>query len=91
MVETRIAYEGNLDMANVEQFHTMVQEASQNCDRLVIDCSGLEFVDSTGVRALVTLKQQLGAAGKQFELEGLSQDILDILDILGIREMLLGA
>jgi len=90
MPDKRLAYTGSLDMATVTQFLHMVQQAAAGSETLLVDMSGVTFIDSTGVRGLVSAKQQLAADGRQLILEGFSQDILDILEILGIREMIVG-
>jgi len=91
VTEGRIAYEGSLDIASVSTFTDQVRSAAQENERVVVDFQRLEFVDSTGVRGLVMLKQQLANEGKQLVFEGFGPHIMDIFDILGIREMIVEA
>jgi len=88
MSDVGVAFEGSLDMESVERVQDMVLTAAAGHSRVVADCTQLEFIDSTGVRGLITLKQRLEGEGKTLELMNLKQDIIDILDILGIKEML---
>jgi anti-anti-sigma factor len=85
----RIEYGGSLDIASVPSFVATVETAAEQQERLVLDMGDLEFLDSTGVRSLITLKQDLLGKGCTLSIVGLRQDILDILDILGIRELIL--
>lgn len=89
MSDVLLQYSGTLDLSTVEQFRTAVEQAARDHDRVILDMTDLEFIDSTGVRGLITAKQTLAAEGKQLVVQGLSQDILDILDILGIRSLVL--
>lgn len=88
MTERRIVWQGSLDMASVERFVAQVQAEGAGAQVLVLDLSGMEFVDSTGIRSLLGLKQQVQAEGRSLVVEGLGQDILDILDMMGIRELI---
>ena len=49
-----IAPEGELDIANVEHLRRSLAEAAQNgTDGLVVDLSGVEFIDSSGLGAII--------------------------------------
>jgi len=91
MPESRIVVTGSLDMATVPQLTQVVADASREHERVILDVANLEFVDSTGVRTLITLRQQLEKEGRTLACEGFRQEILDILDILGVRELIVGA
>lgn len=86
----RVVWAGtSLDLSTVGEFEEHVRSAGRDEQALVVDVRALEFVDSTGVRSLVTLKQEWKAAGGILTYEGFREDIRDILDIMGITEMLL--
>jgi len=89
MHEKQLSYSGSLDMATVSHFLETLHQAGHGVDKLVVDMSGVTFIDSTGVRGLVTAKQQLLSGECDLALVGFSQEILDILDILGIRELII--
>lgn len=89
LAEHRITWKGSLDMASVERFVKHVEEASGEQKSLVLDLSEMDFVDSTGIRGLIGVKKQLSGEGRSLQISGLSQDVLDILDIMGIRELIL--
>ena len=54
-----IAPEGELDVANVGEFRAALVEAAKAADRLVVDLSRLESIDSSGLGALVELDNRL--------------------------------
>lgn len=90
MSEASITFQASLDMASVPQLTEMVEAASQGHDRLVVDMTAVDFVDSTGVRSLLSLRRQLEESGKLLVFEGFRPEILDIFDILGVRDLVTG-
>lgn len=90
MSEKRIEYNGSLDMSSVPQLVETVEIAAHKHRRIILDMTNLDFVDSTGIHGLITLRQKMTAEGRELLFEGFRPEILDILDILGIREMILG-
>ncbi|MFZ5826416.1 MAG: STAS domain-containing protein [Bacillota bacterium] len=90
MEESRIAWQGSLDMASVKRFVSQVQSAG-DAPVLVLDLSEMDFVDSTGIRSLIGVKQRMVEEGRVLQVEGLRPDVLDILDIMGIRDLLFDA
>jgi anti-anti-sigma factor len=87
--EARVVFAGHLDMGTVPALMEQVQSAGA-VRRVVLDLSQLEFVDSTGVRGLLTLKQRFANQGRELQIEGVRPEICDILDILGVKELILG-
>jgi anti-sigma B factor antagonist len=77
--------QGELDLATVESLRAAL-DGIENAERLVLDLRGLTFLDSTGLRLLVTLHQRshrdgfqltliapAGPADRAIELSGLDQ------------------
>ena len=50
-----VAVTGELDVASVDTFRGAVAQALADCDRIAIDLRELEFVDSSGLRAIVAI------------------------------------
>ncbi len=62
-----LSLRGELDLTSVPQFDQELQAAeAANPGRLVIDLSGLDFMDSTGLRALLQARER--AKGDRYEL-----------------------
>ena len=58
---------GELDLATVETLRAAV-DSVENAGRLVLDLRGLSFIDSTGLRLMVTLHQRAQRDGFQLTL-----------------------
>jgi anti-sigma B factor antagonist len=62
-----LSLRGELDLTSVPQFEREIHEAEATSpSRLVIDLSGLDFMDSTGLRALLQARER--AKGESHEL-----------------------
>ena len=49
---------GELDLATDEDLLTAFRSASNGSSEVVVDLSELQFIDSTGIRAFVTIAQE---------------------------------
>ncbi len=59
----KITLVGELDASVAGDFKTRIEEAAaQNAKKLVLLMSGLEYMSSAGLRALVFAKQKMGTA-----------------------------
>lgn len=76
-------------MASVPELTAIVEAAARENDRVVVDMSAVSFVDSTGVRSLLSLRRQLDQSGKVLLFHGFGPEILDIFDILGVRDLVM--
>ncbi len=92
-VETRqqgetavIALAGELDMAGAS---ALEQELGLiGAETLVVDLRGLEFMDSSGLRAIVTSAQRAQDAGRRFALIPGAAQVMRVFDITRMRERL---
>jgi anti-sigma B factor antagonist len=57
-----------------------------NVADLVLDLSQTGFLDSSGLRALLTVHRRLEATGGRLELRNASEPVLRLLEITGLRE-----
>jgi anti-anti-sigma factor len=77
---------GEIDLANVEELYRVAEGAVSNRDAgLVVDLSGVTFLDSTGLRLLFRLARRLGDRQQGLRLvvpEGAR--ISKVLDFAGV-------
>ncbi len=59
-----------------------------NDDDVAIDLSGVDFIDSSGLRTLVLSHQDLEGAGHQLVISGLSEPVARLFEITGLRDHL---
>jgi anti-sigma B factor antagonist len=81
-----VRLDGKLALETVHNFITTMRgDASQ---RLVLDMSGVSFLDSAGVGALVQLFVHRRALGKAFALAGLNQQGSAVMQVSGLTKLL---
>ncbi|HZD79822.1 MAG TPA: STAS domain-containing protein [Actinomycetota bacterium] len=71
---------GELDVAVAELLDTLVQTPPQG--DLRIDLSGLAFMDSSGLRALIKMAKGLRDRGAKLVLEGSSGEVARLLQLV---------
>lgn len=79
-----IAVRGEIDMATAPQLRTMLDEMiGGGMTRIVLECRGLEFLDSSGIGVLVAARKRLGDDG-ELVLESPPPHVRKVLDITGV-------
>jgi anti-sigma B factor antagonist len=77
---------GKLSLETVHNFiQTMRPEPAEH---LVLEMSGVSFLDSAGVGALVSLFVHRRNAGKSFALAGLTTQGMAVLQVAGLTKLL---
>jgi anti-anti-sigma factor len=66
--ELRVMLRGEFDLAGEAGFVEAMAHIEDPADPLVLDLGDLEFIDSSGVLAVLEQHRLLSAAGKRFEL-----------------------
>ena len=64
-----VSLRGELDLSTVEKVEDELRRVEDRADKvLVLDLSGLNFLDSTGLRLMVTADQRARKAGRRVAL-----------------------
>lgn len=60
---------GEFDLAGIQQFEAVLGKLEASAPPIVVvDLSGLDFMDSSGLRALVMADQRASRAGRRFAI-----------------------
>ena len=82
-----LALIGDLDLATGPEFERVLHEAEQSTpSRILVDLSGLAFMDSTGLKVLVQALRFSEASGHQLILRRGPQHIQRLFEITGIDD-----
>jgi anti-sigma B factor antagonist len=74
---------------SLETVHNFIQTMRpEPAEHLVLDMSGVSFLDSAGVGALVSLFVHRRNAGKSFAIAGLTQQGNAVLQVAGLTKLL---
>lgn len=75
---------GELDLATVSELREQLDEAVRSRGAVVIDLSGLRFIDSSGLHMLVGAEQDLGAGGGQLVLVRGPRAVHRVFELTGL-------
>jgi anti-sigma B factor antagonist len=86
-VAVRMRVTGELDLNREGELHAAVDEvlATGGLDRLILDVQGLQFIDSSGLRALLTCRDRARAAGVTFRLAVSPGPVTRLLAVAGVQ------
>lgn len=80
-----IAVRGRLDAANSDQFLACARDTLEHTTSLVVNLAATEFVDSTGMGALVAIANHAQAAGGSLYLVEVPDVIADLLALVRLE------
>lgn len=83
---TVVALAGEIDAVNSLQLRAVLGERVDDDHDVVMDLSGVRFIDSSGIGVLVGALRRLNAAGRQLALRGLSPSLMRVLEVTGLAD-----
>jgi anti-anti-sigma factor len=85
----RLTLSGELDLATVPRVEEAVASVlAKGASRVVVDLSGLGFVDSSGLRMFITLNDRTASEGWTLGLIRPAEPSLSVFEITGAEENL---
>ena len=80
--------EGTLDTAAAEKTARELAPLNDSQGRdIVIDCSNLTYISSSGLRILLSVRKHASLSGSNVTLKGANPDILDVLRTTGFHNL----
>jgi len=82
---------GDIDLASASDFETCLRTALEGGpSSITIDLAALTFIDSSGLRALVSVSKEAQTRGATLGLRNVPRHAQRVLDITGLSEWLDG-
>ena len=81
-----IAVRGEVDLHTAPKFESAIERAARTNRTVVVDMSGVAFMDSTALSALVGSKDSLQEQGTSLRLAAPSQAVERIFSVTGLRD-----
>ena len=79
-----VTLKGELDTAAAAEVEKTLQPLyTTNGKDVVIDCEGLEYIASSGLRILISILKGAKAGGSKVVLKSLNEDILSVFKLTG--------
>jgi len=79
--------EDNLDASNVREFRDAVQSLIQDRSKVVLDMAGVNFVDSSGLGALISCLRQLNGKRGDFRLCEMSRTVRALFELMRMHRV----
>ena len=81
-----VAIDGAIDISNVGQMDDQVTAAVESADttNVLVDLSGLTFMDSSGISSLLKGRRRADALGTQYQVAGAEGLVRQVLDLTGV-------
>lgn len=81
---TVVGVEGRIDTTNAAGFELKMMElVDAGASKILLDCSGLNYISSSGLRVFLVLQKKMGALKGQLRMCSLQPGIREIFDISG--------
>ena len=78
---------GDIDLASASDFETCLRTALDSSPSSVtVDLAALAFIDSSGLRVLVSISKEAQSRGSTLGLRNVSRHAQRVLDITGLSE-----
>ena len=86
---TRLVAEGEIDASSANTFEAAANQAlAERPSAIEIDLSGVGFIDSSGLRAIITLSNRAREQHIDVSISGLSAAAKRVLEITGLIDTL---
>ena len=84
-----VALSGEIDLSNASEVDEELKRVeATDADAIIVDLTGVEFIDSTGIRLLVTVDARSRADANRVSLVRPPPRVFRILEISGIADRL---
>ena len=78
---------GRLDTTTAPTLETAITEVIGNCEHLILDFAGLEYISSAGLRVILKAQKAMAAKGGM-KLLHVNETIMEIFEITGFSDIL---
>jgi len=86
--QTLIAITGRLDTVSAPEFEKKVAPViAGEMKDIVLDCTALDYISSSGLRVFLTLQKNINAKQGKLTLKGIKDEIKEIFDMTGFSSL----
>ena len=82
-----ISISGHLETASVGQFKDLFSKEIEENKQIILDCSKLNYLDSSGLATLVNIYKNLAVRNARMVMCGLSEGILRVIELTKLDEV----
>ncbi len=79
-----LTVEGRLDTTQSDAFEKdIIQILDEGEQKIILDCSGLNYISSSGLRIFLIIQKKMMGIGGQFSICSLQPAIMEVFDMSG--------
>ena len=83
-----VVLEGELDISTAPVLDATLADVERNgTATLLLDMARVRFIDSTGLRSLLSARSRAEASGQKLRLANLTVDVERVFDVTGVRRI----
>ena len=82
-----VALDGRLDTMTSPELSAEFDQILNDADRLIVDCSKLEYISSAGLRTFLTANKTMSAKGGM-KLINVNEIVMEVLGVTGLTDIL---
>ena len=84
----RAIFEGRLDTPAAVKAQQEIAPLLENADKtIIIDCTQLEYISSSGLRLFLTIRKEAGAKGGKVIIENINEEIRKVFMMTGFYNL----
>ncbi len=83
-----LSVQGEVDVVTAPVLNRLIASLDDGAPRVVVDMSGVTFIDSSGVGALIEVRRHLHQAGREMLVEAPSPFVARVLDLTDAEDLL---
>ena len=83
-----VAAAGEIDLSTVDELRSAVTGAADDVQELLLDLTGIEFIDSAGLGGLLELRSTLRSRNVTLQISADDGPVRQAMEITGLSELL---
>ena len=84
----RAIFEGRLDTPAAVKAQQEIAPLIENADKtIILDCSHLDYISSSGLRLFLTIRKEAGAKGGNVIIENINEEIRKVFMMTGFYNL----
>lgn len=86
--ELTIAISGELNVSTAADFDGCLAENLGGVNSLIIDCSGLKYISSAGLRSLLSAYKEMSGRNGKLAIKNCNESVKEVFNITGFDTVL---
>jgi anti-anti-sigma factor len=78
---------GEVDLASADGLRVDFDRWLTDADTVVVDCAGITFIDSTGLRTLLEASTKAEESGTRFRLAAVPAPVARVFELAGVTDV----